>query len=354
MDESTSFHTSAIDDILAGRLPYKAPETTPSDWKNFKPPPQLPINHPWISRYCPSALLYFDNGPTGSNTISTANQEVYVNWDYPVRFLFGGGSAGYTGVFKALCERYIDLNGGGFSIGMVRNHSRHTQAALLADVVQVAFTQEPHNEDLAINEGWCTRACRVLNDHFILIGPSSNPAGIDIGNSTLNQALQTMTSRGKDQTYNQMLFHSNGDGSSTFFKKQQLWIAAGIDVSNARWAKSYGLSPYEALRKVAEESAYLLTDRATYLTAKHHGLVPRLRVCAEGDRDLLNPCSALLNTKTGHEAAKAAAEFARWLEGDEAQEIIRSYGMDWSYRKPLFTVAAQEEFEEEFLLAGRL
>lgn len=344
---------TAHDELIAGVPPFDTFGSRSDEiWEDFVLPPQLPINHPWLCRYSPSALVYFDNGPAGSNMISTETHEIYGRSERPLAFRIGCGTAGYTGIFKALCEKYISTQGGNISIGMVRNISRHTQVALLSDVVQLAFVQEPHNEDLAMKEGWCTRACKVLNDHFILIGPNANPAGIQSFN--LPEALQTMVSQGSSQPYNRMLFHSNGDGSSTFYKKHKLWLAAGIDVSNAKWAKQFGLSPYSALQNAAKESAYLLTDRATYLTAKHHGLIPRMRVYAEGGPDLVNSCSALVNTAIGDESSQAAAVFAEWLSGPEAQDIVRGYGKDWSYSKPLFTVAAQDEFNDEDGLSGRL
>jgi ABC-type tungstate transport system permease subunit len=344
---------TAHNELLAGSSPFNVSAFKPEkDWGAFQPPRQLLINHPWLCRHCPSALLYFDHGLAGSNMISTETHDIYGPRDKPVLFRIGCGSAGYTGIFKALSELYIGMHGGDFSIGMVRNISRHTQVALLSEVVQIAFTQEPHNEDLAINEGWCKRACKVLNDHFVLVGPTTNPAGIQ--SSNLPEALQTMVAQGSSQPYNQMLFHSNGDGSSTFFKKHKLWLAAGIDVSNAKWSKQYAHSPFSALKNAARESAYILTDRATYLTAKHHGLIPRMRVFAEGGVDLVNPCSALLNTVVRDESTQAAALFANWLNSPEAQNIIREYGKDWSYSKPLFTVAEQEEFEEHDGLSGRL
>lgn len=218
----------------------------------------------------------------------------------------------------------------------------------------MAFTQEPHNEDLAINESWCRRTCRVFNDHFILVGPTTNPAHLGPDGSSLPEALQTMMAQGRLQHYNRMLFHSDGDGSCTFYKKQKLWLGAGIDVSNAKWAKAYGLSPYSALQIAAKESAYLLTDRATYLTAKHHGLIAKMRVFAEGGSNLLNSCSVLLNTVVHGNSNKAAGSFARWLSNAEAQSIIQEYGRDWSYAKPLFTVADREEFEDRERLSGRL
>lgn len=47
-------------------------------------------------------------------------------------------------------------------------------------------------------------------------------------------------------------------------------------------------------------------------------------------------------------------EFTTWLSGEDAQEIVRHYGEDWSYGKPLFTVASEDEFEEKKKLVGRL
>ena len=344
---------TAHDELLSGLPPFNVFDLKiEEDWENFVPPRQLPINHPWLRRLSPSALVYFDNGPAGSNMLSTETREIYGPPEKPLAFRIGCGTAGYTGVFNALAQAYISNHGGDFTIGMVRNISRHTQVALLSDVVQLAFTQEPHNEELAISEGWCTRACSVLNDHFILIGPTTNPAGIQ--SSNLPDALQTMAAQGSSQPYNRMLFHSNGDGSSSFFKKHKLWLAAGIDVSNAKWAKAFGQSPYSALKNAAKESAYLLTDRATYLTAKHHGLIPRMRVYAEGGADLLNSCSALLSTVVDSKSSQAAALFADWLSTPAAQGIIEGYGKDWSYAKPLFTPAAKAEFGDADSLSGRL
>jgi hypothetical protein len=42
------------------------------------------------------------------------------------------------------------------------------------------------------------------------------------------------------------------------------------------------------------------------------------------------------------------------MSGEEAQEIIRHLGKNWSYSKALLTVASQDEFEESELLARKL
>jgi hypothetical protein len=78
------------------------------------------------------------------------------------------------------------------------------------------------------------------------------------------------------------------------------------------------------------------------------------RVFSEGGQDLVNPTSALLNTRVDTPASRAAADFARWMSSEEAQEIIRHLGKNWSYSKALLTVANQDEFEESELLARKL
>ncbi|KAK3058159.1 hypothetical protein LTR09_001237 [Extremus antarcticus] len=347
---------AALDDFIARRITAEdvlGHNTLAPDWTNFAPAERLAINHPWISRYASSALRFFDHGIKMCNTISTQDHEIYGDDRSPMLFRIGSGNAGYTGIFKVLCERYIHLHNDIFSIGMVRNMSRHSQVALLADVIQVALTQEPHNEDMAIGEGWCERVCPVFNDHSILCGPASNPAGLEAG-LPMEKALQTMVLRGCEQVSNRLLLYPNGNGSSSFFKKHQLWSSAGIDTSNAKWTKGTGLSPHAALQKAAGRGVYMMPDRATYLMAKDGGLIPTMKVYVEGGQDLINPCSALVNKLVDTPASRAAAIFARWLGTTEAQEIIRCYGKDRPYAKPLYTVATQGEFEDAERLAGKL
>lgn len=113
--------------------------------------------------------------------------------------------------------------------------------------------------------------------------------------------------------------------------------------------------------KAEEEGAFLLTDRSTYLTAKRDGVVDSLRVCVEGGRELLNPCSAMVGSaelcakfevKEEVESHAAAREFAKWVIGERAQEIIRGYGVEWEMEKSLFTTCGKEEFEKGDWLVG--
>lgn len=248
-----------------------------------------------------------------------------------------------------LCEKFISLNGNDFRIGWVSNHSRHSQIALLAGIVQVALTYEPENEEISIEEGWATRPCRAFNDHFVLVGPN-----VEIDNSSIAAALRDIAGR-RDRSgigRRPLLFHTRGDGSATFSRERMLWKAAGVQAEGEEWVETYPLTPYDALVKAQEAEAFLLTDRATFLTAKEDQRIPSLRVHVEGGEQLLNPCSALVAAKEvgkdeiPDESRALATSFATWLASSTAQDLIRDYGKDWISGKPLFTVAGQEDFEQ--------
>ncbi|KAF2216264.1 hypothetical protein CERZMDRAFT_33176 [Cercospora zeae-maydis SCOH1-5] len=327
---------------------------------------QVAISDPWVSRFHDSALLRAGDGPAGSEQISLADHEVYGALDHPIRFRIGNGGAGYTGILRALAEAYIAENGNDFRIGWVSNHSRHSQIALLADVVQLALTYEPENEDIAINEGWTKRVGRAFNDHFMLVGPED----VQLKATSIGDALKEIAlsnAQGYDDTTTpgrRLLFHSRGDGSATFAKETRLWKAAGVDplLAEQSWLSIDPLTPYEALVKAETEQAFLLTDRATFLTAWQNGVIPRLAAHIEGGEELLNPCSALVHSQSTDSSAEAilkheaAVQFGEWLiGGPKAQDIIRDYGRDWEAGHALFTVAGEDDFDEEDrLCAGRL
>lgn len=314
-------------------------------WTDFIPPELIHRSHPWVSRYYSSTIL---TQTIGSDLISTTAKEVYGNNIHPIAFCIGNGGAGYTGILKVLCLKFIWSHGGDFRITWDANHSRHTQLALLADIVQVALTYEPDIEKLAEQEGWCRRVCApAFWDHFILVGPNSNPAGVTPGCDS-SHALRKIAEC-------EALFHTRGDGSATFEKEHKLWKEAGIDAAtSANWLRTHAVPPYPALERAARDGAYLLTDRATFLTAKKDGVIPDLLVYVEGGEMLLNPCSAVINTKVPDSTSqRLATRFTEWLAEEPAQSILRGYGRVWEHGMPLFTGARQQDFGREEKLAGR-
>lgn len=276
-----------------------------------------------------------------------------------IAFRIGNGSAGYTGILKVLAEAFIKSHDERLRIGWVANPSRFTLVALLPDIVQVALTYEPNDEQIACDEGWATRVCTVLNDHFVLVGPSSDPANIKPGEPVVSAFQKLGQYGGSNSKYwasSPALFQSRGNASATFAKEKQLFKTAQIDTSRAPWLDTEDLPPYEALKLASLNRSYHLTDRATFLTAVHEGAIKDMIVYAEGRRELLNPCSAMVASKRPQLPSGNndwPMMFAEWLAGDEAQCIIKHYGKDWSHGMPLFTTASEEDFEPVKHLAGK-
>jgi len=107
------------------------------------------------------------------------------------------------------------------------------------------------------------------------------------------------------------LFASRGDNSGTHTKEKGLWKAAGIDPEGQKWYQQTGLGMGQTLNVAAEKKAYILTDRATYLSLKK-GL--GLEILVEGDGKLLNIYHVIeLNTirwpKVNAKGARAFADF---------------------------------------------
>lgn len=271
--------------------------------------------------------------------ISTSTCAVYGDTYRPLAFRLGNGGAGHTGLLRLLCETFIATRGSDFKIEWVSNHSRHSQIALLGDVVQVALTYEPEYEDLAVQEGWAIKVNKVFNDHFILVGPKSDPAGVKTCRS-ISSAMHAIAKYGSD--HGGTIFETRGDGSATFYKELALWKNAGVVVSNnMSWRQTKPGTPYEALVNADQTGAYIITDRATYLTARRDGVLSLTIPMVEGGSELWNPCSALINSKTPYN--RLAREFASWLGTDKVQEMIHEYGRSWSIATPIFSKASHRE-----------
>ena len=314
----------------------------------------LTVSDPLFKQHANSAIQVPDDYPGVSNLIHTRASATYGDPSHPLSFRLGNGGAGHTGILRLLCEYFIASRGGGFCIEWVSNHSRHSQIALLGDVVQVALTYEPEYEDLAIREGWAERMAKVFNDHFILVGPAANPAGVVV-DGTITDAIKAIAKHGSSNAtnHNDGLFQTRGDGSATFYKELALWDLAYVDLSAAKsWRVTKPGTPYEALLNADRTGAYIITDRATFLTAKRDKALVSTVPFIEGGSELLNPCSALINIKAPHNAL--AREFALWLGTEEVQQMVAKYGQRWSVATPIFSTAEQQDVTKTERLVAKL
>ena len=187
-----------------------------------------------------------------------------------------------------------------------------------ADVV---FVHAKEAELQFLAEGQGLKRYPVMYNDFVLIGPHSDPAGIR-GLKDIGQALRTI----KDK---QAPFVSRGDRSGTHLAELALWEASGIDIERARgaWYKSIGQGMGAALNFAAASSAYVLSDRATWIHFANKG---NLEIMVQGDRRLFNQYGVMLVNPAKHANVKQALGqvFIDYLISPEGQKAIANYKVD--------------------------
>lgn len=200
----------------------------------------------------------------------------------------------------------------------------------------VLLVHSPDAEKQFMDEGYGNERLLVMHNDFIVVGPPSDPAGMKHARTTLD-AMRAIDARGAP-------FISRADNSGTHTLELKLWALAGIHPTTKSWYQEVGQGMGATLQIADQRDAYTIADRGTYLALRHNY---RLQVLNEGDAVLLNVYHVVtLNPDRqpglNHEGAEA---FARFLVSREAQEVIRTYGVD-RFGEPLFVPDAGKTLEQ--------
>ncbi|MDC7233027.1 MAG: substrate-binding domain-containing protein [Spirochaetales bacterium] len=181
--------------------------------------------------------------------------------------------------------------------------------------VDVILVHARSREDAFVEGGYGVNRRDVMHNDFVLLGPSSDPAGIK-GMNTAADALAAVAASESD-------FMSRGDDSGTHTKEKSLWKAAGLSPSG-EWYKETGQGMGAVLTMTNEVQGYTMTDRGTWLAMKDK---LDLEVLVEGDPILFNPYGVIavnpeLHSHTDYEGAMS---FITFLTGPKGQAIIRDF-----------------------------
>ncbi|HEY4720685.1 MAG TPA: substrate-binding domain-containing protein, partial [Anaerolineae bacterium] len=189
-----------------------------------------------------------------------------------------------------------------------------------ADVV---FVHAKAQEVKFVADGFGVKRYPVMYNDFVLIGPKSDPAGIKEAKDIV-AALKTIKEKGAP-------FISRGDKSGTHAAELNLWKVAGIDIDKdlssknfGPWYKSIGQGMGAALNTASAGNAYVLADRATWISFKNRG---DLAVAVEGDKRLFNQYGVILVNPAKHANVKKeyGQAFVDWLVSAEGQKAIAGY-----------------------------
>jgi tungstate transport system substrate-binding protein len=195
-------------------------------------------------------------------------------------------------------------------------------------------------EEKFVQEGFGTERIDLMYNDFVIVGPSSDPAGIK-GMKKATEALKRISEKGST-------FISRGDKSGTHVAEMELWGKAGIKPSGS-WYVVYekgAMGNAPTLRYADEKQAYTFMDRATVLTLKDQ---IKLVVLVEKDEALLNYITLIpVNPKKfGRVNYEDTMIFVKWLtDPQKGQKIIRDFGKD-KYGSPLFFPNSDEWREKQ-------
>ena len=181
--------------------------------------------------------------------------------------------------------------------------------------VDLVFVHAPGAEKTFVAAGYGLKRFAVMHNDFIIIGPKSNPAGLNehqSGSEALRRVAQS-----------QAIFISRGDESGTHKKEQQLWQGTGIS-PQGNWYLATGQGMGAVLQIAADKDAYTLTDRGTYIAYQKK---IKLKILNQGSAELFNPYHIIAVNPQRHPHTKTdlANQYIRFVTGPAGQKLIASY-----------------------------
>lgn len=199
-----------------------------------------------------------------------------------------------------------------------------------ADVVLV---HDKAQEETFVSQGNGLKRIEFMYNYFVIVGPSSDPAGIKSAKSA-SDAFKKIAAK-------QSTFISRGDSSGTNSKELKLWTSAGVTSSSSNspvgsWYISAGKGMGDTLTMTSEDQAYTLTDKATYLSMKSN---LNLDILLEDSADLMNQYTLIAVNPDNHTGinSEGAQEFINWMVSQKGLDLISQYGVS-QYGEAMFTI----------------
>lgn len=187
-----------------------------------------------------------------------------------------------------------------------------------------------------INSTYGIHRLGVMYNDFIIIGPTSDPAGTN-GLSNATDAFKRIADRGAEGN---AIFISRADKSGTNTLELSIWSKLGMTPSNKteEWYLEAGAGMGTVLRMSDEKGAYTLTDRATWLSFKSQ--LPNMAVLVQNDKILLNPYAVILVNpdKYPQRNYMGALTLAKYLASEGGQNLIGGFAKEG---QTLFTPIAR-------------
>lgn len=200
--------------------------------------------------------------------------------------------------------------------------------------VDVTLVHAPTLEKKFVEDGFGINHRTVMANYFIIVGPTSDPAGVGAA-ATVGDAFKVIADSGS-------WFVSRGDGSGTHTREREMWKTILGDVPEGRrWYLESGKGMGETLTIADEKLGYTLSDSGSYF--KYSDKVD-LRILFNSRSDILyNPYGimAVNPEKQPHVDYEGALKLIDFMTSAEGQKMIGAF--EDKYGNKLFTPLAGAE-----------
>ncbi len=253
-------------------------------------------------------------------------------------------------VFEATYGYKVQVTSAG--TGKAINNAKAGNADLIlvhAKAQEETFVGDSHLYSRIV-PGFTSERLSFMYNYFVLAGPKTNNTEIKNA-ANVKAAFEAIATNSKT-------FISRGDNSGTHSAELKLW-PSGLGItkeatsfaSYTSWYKSAGTGMGACLAMADQQNAYILSDKATYLTYQKDHTSSNLEIIKEEDDSLKNTYTVIaINPNATWQSSadystvsdvavntQGADAFIYWLLTDSTKELIASYGTE-SFGASLFTI----------------
>lgn len=221
-----------------------------------------------------------------------------------------------SGLFGYIIPQFREATG--IDVRVVAVGTGQAFAIARAGDADALLVHDMAGEKKFVAEDYGTERQDVMYNDFVIIGPSTDPAGI----ADAETAAEALTRIAEAEA----AFTSRGDDSGTHRAEQRLWDDAGIN-PDGEWYRELGSGMGPTLNTAAGMNAYVLADRATWLNFSNR---QDLEILFEGDKVLFNQYGSVRINPERHPDLKhdLAEQWHEWLLSEAGQAAIGEYTID--------------------------
>jgi ABC-type tungstate transport system permease subunit len=220
-----------------------------------------------------------------------------------------------------------------FRVAWIASDTSLTFNSLAQGSSDVGITYHAYAERVALQQGVVNRIEYAWRDHFVLVGPQENPAGLPTdGKASIYElfALLFQAAINTASSSAPVRFLSRYDKSANNIAESRIWTTIGQTPWSTPYSPFYHQYldfPFGALRAASKLGEYTLVDRGTWNSiekdVRDRMILFKESFEADENDPLLNPAHIIVGKyATNNETANS---FVDWMIGDRGQKIVSAF-----------------------------